>query len=288
MAKDTWNFSSWQLNDSGPSFDRGRAGQVLTTGPGAFGGALSQPFTESFTYIFSFYARTGWSADDSLRQNILSWGIKGTFTGIGVALFLDTTGTPHILVTGDDLANGIRRYHVELGDEDGVSWLGFDKWYQVGLHISNTTISYAVNGSNSPKVTVTTNSPGDLNMDAGSEILTLYGGTSNFGTSGGDWGARLEGYPSVIAGPFALSTQVLDFSSSTVRDRIWDANGDFINAGENGSGWFGAYDANIPEQYSHDGSIRAIKENTMVWRQFNGGSPGNNNFPGGLRKQLEA
>lgn len=288
MATDTWNFSTWVLNDSGSAFPRGTAGQLLTTGPGAFGGALAQPFSSSFTYIFSFFARTGWSADFSSQQFLLSMGLRGVGTSIDIKLIMDTAGTSELILIARNGSSFVKRYDFQLGDDDGVSDLAFGKWYQCGVHMSDTTISFALNGTTTPKTTITTNAPGALELDFGDELIFLYAGLASHNASAGDPGDLITGYPSVIAGPFALSTQVLDFSSSTVRDRIWDASGNFINPGENGSGWFGAYNANIPDQYSHDGSIRALKENTMVWRQFNGGSPGNQNYPGGLRKQHEA
>jgi hypothetical protein len=47
----------------------------------------------------------------------------------------------------------------------------------------------------------------------------------------------------------------LDFSSSAVRARIWDDDGDFKNPGEDGSLWFGdTYAGNQPEYYFVDGS----------------------------------
>jgi len=289
MATDTWNFSTWQLNDCGPLFTRGRGGQLLSTGPGAFGGASAQPFVESFTYIFSFFARTGWSADFSSSQYLFSMGRRGVNTCLDIILVMDTAGTSELTLVARNGSSFTTRYLIDLGDEDGTSNLAFDKWYQCGVHMSDTTISFALNGTTTPKTTTTTNSPGSLALNTDPELIFLYAGPASHNASVGDPGALTSGYPSVIAGPFALSTQVLDFSSSTVRGRIWDANGDFKNPGENGSLWFGdTYGDNIPNQYSHDGSIRALKENTMVWRQFNGGSPGNNNFPGGLRKQLEA
>ena len=285
MATDTFNFPCWATSDKGPdNLPRGDAGMVFETGPGAFRAPAPMPFTESITYVFSFLARSGWTANGSLLQYIASMGLTG-IDFIRLYVIMDAGGDPQLrLVVNDGDATTIR-YQIQLGDEDGSNWLSFDKWYQVVLTWDSSGIDWAVNGSLTPKFNVTTNTPGALNMDFDVPRIWLYGGPTS-ATHNPDLLA--SGWPSFVAGVGAMRDVTIDLTDSAVMDRIYDSNGDFKNPGENGSLWFGdTYDATVPESYFMDGSARfSDGDGTMAWGSDEGASEWVGH-PGGLRKQYE-
>ena len=287
MSKDTWNFNCWNTTDSGPGpGDRGILGMIYETGPGAMRSPNAQPFTESMTYIFSFFARTGWTWDDPAIQSIM-WMGKGTqITHLHIYAVMDTAANPKVHVIVKNGSSGTVRYQIELGDEDGASWLSFDKWYQMAIAFDENGIKWAVNGTNKPKRTITTNSSGSLEMDNGSEIIWLYGGPTPIG--GNNPVSVQSNWPSLVIGPAAFTTTKLDLNSATVRNRIWDNEGNFKNPGEDGSFWLGdTYSASIPDTYSPDGSLRFNRGGSMVWGSNGGGALEWVGQPGGLRKQYE-
>ncbi|MCK5640930.1 MAG: hypothetical protein KAJ19_09040, partial [Gammaproteobacteria bacterium] len=87
MGADTWNFPCYQTMDEGTGATRGSRGMAWAIGPDA---GTTQPFTETFTCIFSYLYRTGFShtnATDFPGQGIFSIGVKSS-TRPGVAIDL--------------------------------------------------------------------------------------------------------------------------------------------------------------------------------------------------------
>jgi hypothetical protein len=175
---------------------------------------------------------------------------------------------------------------VSLGDEDGSNDIQDDKWYQMAISMSGSQLQYAVNGSTTPTVTITADTPSTPVLST--DRIFLHGGTA---TANSDPSGFTTQWPSLLFGPMAMYTTAIDLTSSTVRDRIWDANGDFKNPGEDGSLWFGdTYGDVQPEYYFINGApVWQKGTNTVVWAARDGGSSGGNGntMPGGLRKQYE-
>ena len=92
--------------------------------------------------------------------------------------------------------------------------------------------------------------------------------------------------PSIVMGAAAYSTTALDLSNQEVLDRIFDNNGDFKNAGENGSLWFGDYDSNKPAYYfPHGVPIIQNGTDTQPWLTQWANSGGFASVLGGKKKQ---
>jgi len=285
MAIDTWNFPCWQTADAGPNATpRNNIGMAWIVGPAH---VTTQPFTNTITCIFSLLMRTGWTSMDGGAQGIFSIGQQG---GASAAFHLQLTRSstdPELTILAWDVPGGLQRYNIGLGDEDGTSWLSADKWYQFAISINPTGIVYAVNGSETAKAVETTKIPGNINVDNGNDRVWVHAPSAAWGVS--EPSLINTNWPSVILGASAWSTAYLNLSSQSVRNRIWDSNGDFKNPGQNGSLWFGdAYGADVPEYYFLDGSPRFQRgSDTQLWANGGGGHGANDNAPGGLRKQYE-
>lgn len=287
MAQNTWNFACWAPRDHGPDNPpRQRSGTVFECGIGAQT-STSQPFTESMTSIFSIFIRPGWTSQDDGFQGIFSIAQIGAFEAVRHA-FINSLTSPAVQIRFKDAASNTARYFVNIGDEDGINWLQDSKWYQVAVSVDNSNFTFAMNGSTSPKTSTITNVPGALNIDFGSERIWMTGPTAA-------WGSQTplfvnHSYPTVILGAAAHSTKVLDLSSSTVRDRIWDSNGDFKNPGADGSLWFGdTYGEFTPEYYFANGvPIHQRGSDPVVWVFQPGGLEPSETPPGGCRKQYES
>ena len=278
MSKDTWNFPTWHTTDGGPFVARQNRGMIFE--------ADVHPFTENMTYVFSFFGRSGWTAHNGVNQTLFFIGKINNVKHLLVSVNMTSTGDSKILFQLWDGTSGAVRYDIELGDEDGSSWLKWDKFYEVAFAFDGSGIKWAVNGSNTPKSVTNTNTPGTLNLEDGVDYLWMYGGPIHDVSSNNPKQVDAN-WPSLVMGPGAMSTTVLDLDDKTVRDRIWDANGDFIHPFEDGSGWFGAYQADIPESYFEDGSARFNTFGTMTWHSEEGGGAEFVGHPGGLRKQYE-
>ena len=282
MSNLTWNFPCWQHRDRGPDFTRCSGGMLSECGPGAQTPA-AQPFVNDITLIFSFLFRSGWS-DFLLPQGLFGLGIPGLFTenpplSLGI---LDVGGGDMVLRTiSRDTDANVERYNIELGDEDGTNWITEDKWFQVGISFNATKFSYCVNGSTTPKANKVIDAPGTPNFGAGSERLVIGQAAANGAASPL---LITSSWPTCVVGTAALHNTALDFDSTAVRDRIWDAAGDFKNCGEDGSLWFG----NVgPSIFLPDGSARfATGSFPVTWIARNG--PGVLvTVPGGFKKQYE-
>lgn len=283
---DTWNFQCWQPTDWGPDASEARHqhGALFEIGPGADAAATqTQPFTDTMTVMFSFYQRAGWSDTDGIDvDGMISLGSSAD-TNSGLAIYFGQTGSDYRLhIDVWDEVAGAYRYQIILGDEDGINWNRPNKWYQCAVSFDSSGISYCVNGSTSPKVTETTNSPGAINLNNGTARLWLHNSFADITTAvffiNGGWST-------VVTGPTIMSTEKLDFSSSVVRERIWDSNGDFRNPGEDGSYYFAdTYAATQPEIYLLDGGGRRDNgSSASIWAQS--GSGGSATLVGGLKKQ---
>ncbi len=279
-----WNFPCWQHRDRGEEWDRCSGGMIVECGPGAQN-PNPQPFVNDITLIFSFLFRSGWS-DFVHPQGLFSIGIPGLFTenqplSLGI---LDVGGGYMVLRTiSRDTDANVERYNIELGDEDGTNWIQEDKWYQVGISFNDTEFTYCINGSITPKVNKVIDAPGVPNFDAGSERLFIGHGSAN-----GDVSPLLitSGWPTCVVGTAALHNETLDFNNLIVRNRIWDAVGNFKNPGENGSLWFDdIYGDTEPSIFLPDGSCRfATGSFPVTWTARKG--PGVAvTCPGGFKKQ---
>ena len=259
---------------------------VWMLGPGVDGGH-QLPFTESITCVFSLLQRTGWSASSGELHGL--FGI-GDYNNAESAIRIYANGSPlSLYVSVWHKATTTYRYQIRLGDEDGVSDFSADKWYQIGLSVSASGISYVVNGSTTPKTTITTNAPGALGLDRSK--LWVHHSEPNRGVYPPIFIG--DGWPTLVLGPAMYHRTALDFSSSTVRDRIWDTSGDFKNPGEDFSYWLGdTYAASQPDFAFLDGSPRFDNGayNASIPQSFiaaDGGGSGSTTAPGGLRKQYE-
>jgi len=282
----SWNFPCSRTADKGPAFTRGQQGMIFETGPGGFRTQAAQPFTENMTYLFSFLARTGWTADSAARQYLSYMGRNGGNSHMQTFATMNSASDSKLSFIARNDNVGADRYVIDLGDEDGTSWLSFDKWYQIGIAFSGSALTFAVNGSATPKRTITTNSPGTLELAFGTEKLWINGGSVGFANTNPT--GLTSGWPSLIVGPGAMSTTVLDFDNATVRDRIWDSSGEFKPPGEDGSLWFGdTYADDPPESFFMDGSARFNEGGTMTWGSAEGGGGEGWGIPGALKKMFE-
>lgn len=291
MAKDTWNYAceNNKDNDAIPRNSRGGIAELES-------GSRTYPWTNTFTTIFSFYHRDLWSAPPPIIHGIFGVGkIGDAETGIGIKV----EGDPMKLnIEAWDRNATAFRLQLDLGDENGVDWIQSNKFYQVGISISSSAISWAVNGVTAPKQTITTNSPGVLNLGGG--VPTSFG-RAIWGNSGANqvqagWTFYQQDYTSLIQGASLWDSSYLDFSSAAVRARVWDENGDFINPGENGSLWLGdTYGETVPDFYflgghgRHDkGTWNFINNLDRDFKFHGGGGVGFGPAPGGLKKQYES
>ena len=276
--KDTWNYPCWQCHDDGPGATRNTHGNVWIQ--------PTQPFTSAITCLFSVLIRDGWTAVNAIYQGIFAIGIPGVPGGDGINIWMQDTDTnPYVGVRSYDNSGAVVRYNYKLGDEDGATWLAGDKWYNIGVSVGSTGLQYVVNGSTTPMVTELTNTPGAINLDTGADRIYMTGPPASYG---GNIQTAPPYMPSMVLGAAAYSSTELDLSSAAVRDRIWDANGDFKNPGENGSLWFGDYGVDIPEYYFVRGvPIEQNGTDTQSWTTGWAGSGGAHSVPGGTRKQYE-
>jgi len=288
MSIRPWNFPCWQDRDEGPPVARGIRGMVSECGPGALNPA-AQPFVNNIcTIIFSFLFRSGWS-DSSVAGGFFSIGEVGAFgqnPPLAVFYIDDGSGNIVLRILSRNTNTGTERYNFDLGDEDGVSWLADDKWYQVGLCLTATGLSYAVNGNPGCTVVKTLDNPGASEFHEGSERL-FVGSSAATGASNPIFIS--SGWPTCVVGPAAMSAVALDFSDLVTRNRIWDSNGDFKNPGENGSLWLGdTYSAQRPSIWLPNGSAQFENGSFGVtWTTRSGGGSGYVTTPGCLRKQYE-
>jgi len=288
LSSSTWNFPTYQCIDnlSVSSVTRATGGNIFTVGPAH---STTQPFSDTITGVFSIFIRSGWTNQNNAtdQQGIFSIGFSGASTSTLYIVFSLASTNPAVTFFISDGGGSPTRYHFRVGDEDGINWLQDDKWYQIAFSASSSGVSYAVNGSTTPIVITTADVAGDINLDSGNERIWAVGGpTAAWGTNNPTT-INSPVWSSLLMGPSCWSTQGLDFSSSAVRARIWDDNGDFKNPGEDGSLWFGdTYAANTPEYYFVDGSpIIQHGSDTQVWTNATGIALTGVNA--GLRKQYE-
>lgn len=288
MARNTWNFPYWQMQDNGNSSSpRGSVGmfwEIFTPAP------KTQPFSTSITGIFGFFMKTGFSdVSNTLDQGIFSIGqASQPASGIEVKLTLQG-GNYGVQISSYDIIANETRYDFLIGG-DASNWLVADKWYQMGYSLNDSRLSFAMNGDDGVINVVTVDAPGDPNLDqAASDRVWVHAGDGahNAFTSG-QMIFHTTGWGSMAMSPAAYSTVPLSFSDQTVIDRIWDENGDFKNPGQNGSLWFGdTYGDVIPNYYFANGSpVNQLGSDTQIFTANDGGSSGNSSVPGGLRKQL--
>ena len=295
MGAKTWNHATWYSMDEGSDNPgvRNRESQVWTTGPGSGRRAATLtalPFTNTITCLFSFIHVTGWSALLGAVEGIFSIGFQGATTS-GLRLATESfMGDLFVRVKLSDGGGATIRHNIRLGDEDGSSWISADKFYYVGVSVNTSGISYCVNGNNAPKVVVVTDVPGNLDLDAGSERVWMHGPEAAFGFLT-PTGITTQ-HPSMIFGPAAYSPTYLDFSEAGVRDRIWDADGNWKNPGSNGSLWWNNNYTTAtnfhPYWYLLDGSARKDRgSQDRAWDEVGGGSSTGIGCPTGWKKQYE-
>ena len=301
MTANTWNFPCYTCNDWG-SFDmeggaggeRGAHGMVWAIGPEVASSPL-QPFTNTITGIFPIFLRSGWSdVSHTLIQHITSIGGLSA-ANWGIDINLGPGGWLNVFAY--DMGAVTSRHQVQLGDEDGVSQIQADKWYQLAFSMSSTNFSYCLNGSTTPLVNVISAVDGDLNLDYGNDRWWWHAGrTANSGLRTELDNEMIfieDGWGTYITGAAAWDTNYLDLTSATVRNRIFDEDGNFKNPGEDGSLWFGdEYGVNTPDFYFLDGSPRKDNgtynvANNQAFVARNGGGAGSVTCTGGLRKQYE-
>ena len=290
MTIDTWNFPCWSTEDAGPGAPRNTRGMLFATGPpgsGApTGGVL--PFSSEMTSIFSMFIRPGWTSQDGGQQGIFSIGVASVTETVGHSFILSST-TPALFISYKDGGTAAERYEISIGDEDGTNWLQDNKWYQFAVSANSSRIQYVCNGSITPKDNVITNTPGALNINAGAGRVWMTSPPASWGIATDPIGIT-QNWPSVILGPAMHYSTAIDLSSSTVRDRIFDSNGDFKNPGENGSLWLGdTYDSTIAEYFFPYGiPDYNLGTDTEAWTSWSGGFANAQTALGGLRKQYES
>jgi len=288
MSANTWNFPCWQCMDGYPLLTpRGGHGSVFTLGPGAVGGTTTLPFSTTFTGIFSVLIRSGFTDQSGLFQGIFSLGSRANANSAHRIGLNNSSTTPQISLFFYNESSGLTPYDLLLGDEDGTNWLQDDKWYQIGYSANSTAISYAVNGVTTPKMTTIANTPSALALNNGTPRIWTTGPGAN-----ANWAQPISvttEYPSVVLGPAMWISTSMDFNDSTVRDRIWDSNGDFKNPGEDGSLWLGeTYSETTPDFYCVTGTPHIQNgSDTQDWIPEAGGSSTMQGNLGGLRKQYE-
>ena len=259
----------------------------------AFYIGANQPFTDTITGIFSFFLRFGWSDTAGTISQIFTSIGNNSGTKNGLIIYLGAiSGEYKLIIETNDASAGTARHEVYLGDDNGTDWIQFDKWYQVGFSISPSGFSYAVNGTTSPTATVISSSNGNLNLSGSSRIMHLSGAAANSALNSANLLLANANWPTFVVGASAWSSTYIDWTNATARGLVFDADGNFNNPGENGSLWFGAYDAIVPEFYFADGSPRTDNgfHNATIpqnWAASSGGGAGSRTAPGGLRKQYE-
>ena len=281
MSNATWNFPCHQSRDKGPGLARATAG-------GGFGvGGQALPFATEMTGIFSFLAESGKTADAGELQSITSIGYQSAASGFGnLDILLNMTAGDASVLSFFFHDNSIPtlRYHWQVADETG-SWLQFDKWYQVAFSANASRLQVVVNGSQTPYFNKVTDAPGTLNLNQGTErwwhlsTVSAYGqGTPYF---------SVVRWPSIVAGPSAWDRNALDLTDQTVLDRIFDSDGNFNYAGDDGSLWFGdTYTGTIPDVYLPNGGAKfAAGSAGLTWAHITG--QGWQDCPGSLRKCYE-
>lgn len=293
MSSSTWNFPTYQCIDnlSISSVTRATGGNIFKVGPGNIFQAptTSQPFSTSLTGVFSILCRDGWTNtnNDSDKQGIFGLGRAGATAGAFRVWFWGADTIPRITFQFRDNVGAAYRYTYWLADEDGTSYMAYDKWYQIGISANASGVSFCVNGSNTPFLFESYNVPGALNLDEGTERIWCSGGPDPATNTNLPSQIVTPDWSSLLLGPSCWTTQVLDFSSSAVRDRIWDSDGNFKNPGEDGSLWFGdTYAANTPNYYFVDGSpLIQNGSDTQAFSTTSGIAL--TGVTGGLRKQYE-
>ena len=304
MTTDTWNFACHNGMDRGPDVEtvRNSHGVLGSLGAGSLP-VTTQPFTQTVTAIFSFLHRSGgWSADGSVENGLMS---IGKYNGWSHAFSVWLEGSPlklHIVASdssADSAETVVYRLQLELGDEDGVNWIQSDKWYQCAISINGSAISWAVNGVTAPTQTVNLNAPGALNLSTYPDRIWIHNNEARAPVFFNPLFMSYGGHTCVI-GPIMLRTTYMDFSSATVRNRIWDSDGNFKNPGEDGSLWLSdTYGDVLPEFYMHNGDPRndvgtypptvynlsGGYEGQWGWANF--GGSGHSQAIAGFRKQYE-
>lgn len=281
MSNSTWNFPTWQCHDKGLLLTRATAGGAFTVdGP--------LPFTTSIMGVFSFLIRSDYTANSAEPTAITSIGANGgTDVAFGAIINHNSAGNSFLGLQFYDTVGGAYRLSINVGDEDGINWLQEDKWYQIAFTADGTALNIVVNGSTT-YTTTGFGAAGDLSLDQGAErwwhsapVASWPAGTPFF--VGSYW-------PSVVLGPSAWEATTQDLTTAAVRDRIFDADGNFKDPGPNGSRWMNdAYTTTAgysPDQYFNDGSPRfANGSHALTWVTASGG--GWNDAPGTLRKSYE-
>ena len=284
----SWNFPYWVTRDD-PVGTRHQDGQLWECGPGANSGGNDNIFTNELTVIGAFYIRTGWT--DTSTANALHSIFSVGKQSAGVVWFnvIEVSGTQRLRIFAQDLVASTQRYDILIGDEDGTNWIQSDKWYSYAISVSNTAVSFVVNGSTTPKKTETTNSPGTLSMNDANVRYWLHGPTAAWGALDPSTITTVHG-SSMLLGPMAIDANYVDWSSSTNRDRVFDANGDLIYPGDNGSKWFGSYSTSAnftPDVFLPNGApVNDLGSAGLDWEDAPFGSSSWKNAPGGLRDQL--
>ena len=285
MSKDTWNFPTFQCRDGGPGGGRSSAGQgILSATTGFYANPL--PFSDSITGIFSFFIDSTYTADGGEPQFINSIGVYASFTAwMSVYLVHNSAGNSVLDMWFYDGDAAATRYLYNFGDDDGVSWLQADKWYQVAFSANSGNLVCRINGQ-TPTTNVITNVPGPLNLGLGDEQWSCLAPSAAYGQG---WPVIGEYWPSFIAGPAAYEASYLDLTSQANLDRIFDADGNFKNPGQNGSWWFNdSYTTSSffkPDVYFPDGGGRL--ENGSFPITFYTVGDDLPPRPGGLRKFYE-
>lgn len=277
-----WNFPTWQFEDDGTaSSPRGDVGAGWCLGSSST--AINQhPFTNSLTVIGAFLIRGDYTDQTGLTQEIVSIGKASgnvLFFGCRVWNYVpDTSGSLQVIFR-DPAAGPTVRYNYTIQDEDGVSKLTADKWFQFVITADSTSFDFMMNGTETPKSTEVVNTPGDLNLDNGSDRLWVNGSASATAYLG-----TTSTFCSVVLGPMALHRTRLDLTDSTVQGRIYDSGGNLKNPGADGSLWFGdTYSGTVPDLWLPDGTPRFSGDTWSVGQS----ASGHFCIPGGLRADYE-
>lgn len=287
MADATWNFPCWQWLDAGPGAPA-TGGSRNSTGT-AFINSLTgnqagddPPFASEITIIGSFLISSEYTGRRGTANYLTSLGIVGT-----EYFYVRMLGgsSPRLEILIYDSVGATTRYDWKVLDDDGTTGkLITDKWYQFALSANGSGLEVVMNGETAPSITKTTTAPGSLNLDNGNvrmwhAALAGWGATTMLSVT--------AGWPAVVVGPMLLDSNYIDLTSATVRNRIFDTNGDLKNPGANGSLWLGdTYGANVPDFYFHDGSARINKGTSNILDGYQN-QAAIRSQPGGFRKQWE-
>ena len=277
MSATSWNHPTWFAKDRGPGQTRANRGNGwVAAGP--------LPFTNSITAVITFLMSSEFSANGGENQGITSVGWSGA-AGAGFATWLQNTDTnPSLRVYFYDTNGSTLRYDYAVGDEDGSSWLSFDKWYTVCIGANTAQCTISVNGSASPTLTENTSNPGSLNLDAGTERMTHCGPSASWGIP---FTSVTSSWPSVLLGPTAVDAAYVDVTSTAFLSRIFDGS-ELKPAGENGSLWFNdSYTTSsgyAPDVFLKDGSPRVETGSAGLTFLSMNASGAHGGAPGCLRK----